>query len=199
MCPEEYPYCDPIGMACSTTPSAACQPNKPSDSLTCSGPGYFPAPDDCSKYYVCDRIGSKPSAYQCPSKWVYDPNLERCKTKRLSRDCSILKCDLMSPSPVVVHPVYPQYFGLCNTNSVLSNTAVAVLKCANNFVFNTKTYRCEFKCRRSGYFQGSQKNKFVVCYKMDKKFSYVEESCPPGFNFDETVGNCQRIVPGIQT
>lgn len=181
-----------MAIACSATPASTCPDPNVIVGLRCSSSGYFPAPDDCSKYYVCDAIGSTPYAYQCPSRMVYDPNLGRCKTKRVSKDCSLLKCDLRSKSPVTVHPVYPQYFGICDTYNVNLGFAVAVLKCPNNFIFNLKTFSCDFKCRTKGYFLGSQRDRFVVCYKAGGKYKYIEETCPPDYYFDESSSNCLK-------
>lgn len=138
-------------------------------------------------------MGASPYAYQCPAKMVYDPNLGRCKTKRLSRDCSIFKCDLRTRNPIIVHPVYPQYFGLCNTYNTTLQTAVAVLKCPTNYILNKSSYACDFKCPRAGYYLGSERNKFVLCYKAGARMKYIEETCPPGYNFDDTTSNCVKF------
>lgn len=157
--------------------------------MRCSGSGYFPAPDNCSKYYVCNGFGSSPYVYQCPADMVYDASLTRCKPKKPSNKyCSILEC--AQRNPVVVHPVYPQYFGLCDTYNLTLETAVAVLRCPNNFLFNPKTFACEYKCRKIGYFPGSDWNKFILCYRVGLRLKYVEETCPPGFYYDEASSNC---------
>lgn len=195
-CPSDVPYCitDEGGVRCSkspTTPTCGENPIEPGpNDLRCSGSGYFPAPDDCSKYFVCDTIGSAPYAYQCPGKMIYDLNLARCRPKRWAKDCKTLKCDLASRNPVTVHPVYPQYFGLCNTYDVTQETAVVVLRCPNNFVYNRQAMACTFKCKTTGYFQGSERNKFFLCYKWGFRYQYLEQTCPPGFYFDVASTNC---------
>lgn len=124
---------------------------------------------------------------------VYDASLMRCKTKKY-KSCATLKCDLSTRNPVTVHPIYPQYFGLCNTYNLTLETAVAVLRCPNSFTYNPKTNSCEFKCRKTGYFPGSDGTKFILCYRVGSKLKYIEETCPPGLVYDTVNSNCVNLA-----
>ena len=47
--------------------------NKP---FSCPRDGYFPDPDTCTRYYMCN--GGTPTAYDCGEGLVWDPDLNLC-------------------------------------------------------------------------------------------------------------------------
>jgi hypothetical protein len=54
-----------------------------SDNFTCTRPGRFPNPENCSQYYLCVKIETDElnlSYMTCPNALVFDPESQECTT-----------------------------------------------------------------------------------------------------------------------
>ncbi|KAL9703804.1 hypothetical protein quinque_007322 [Culex quinquefasciatus] len=188
-CPAEAPYCISSldsGAYCSGQPDPERQQCQ--DKFQCTSEGYFPDPNDCHYYYLCDS-SLKPSKYDCMPGYVFDLKTNGCKRQVFANDCQKLDCS-KSNGVWSYYGNTKQYYGYCYQPEEESTaTEVVLFKCSDGAEFDG--YKCEFKCRQEGKFADStNRNRYYECFFSGAALKSRVKSCAKGMVFDDRTKFC---------
>uniref|UniRef100_A0A1L8E484 Putative peritrophin-like protein n=1 Tax=Nyssomyia neivai TaxID=330878 RepID=A0A1L8E484_9DIPT len=185
------PYC--VNNFCSATRSetdTTCV-NQPKSDFVCTGVGYYPDPNKCTRYYICP--GPHPEvavAYECPTNYVYKSKARGCGRKQNTADCATVDCS-KTPNELGTYLKDPAYYYFCSKTD--KETRTIVFKCPDeeNMEFDVKSVSCSFRCTKEGNFVNVQDpTKYFYCYRVGSAFQVDEVSCPKNFFFDPTALKC---------
>jgi hypothetical protein len=174
------PHCN--NGICSATVSHTCVQETP---FECTGEGYFPDPNDCQKFYLCDKTLNA-TTYTCSTNYVYFHASKSCRRKNAASDCAVIKCTYRLPLEYVVYPKDPSVYGIC-----IRDQPTVMMKCKEGEEFDTKTSQCKVVCKKEGIFEVDGCRKFYECVKGgSNRYNLVEGECPLGTKFDVATGSC---------
>ncbi|XP_065090574.1 uncharacterized protein LOC135711633 [Ochlerotatus camptorhynchus] len=183
------PFC--VNGACSAKPDISEKCSLPS--LTCTGVGFYPDPNNCQIYHYCEGIDQDSSVHECPPNFVYNAATHMCKQKINAADCATVQCD--QNKIFSSYGTSKQYFAYCQYTADVV-TSISMLQCAPYSNFDGTS--CVFTCPKAGNFQHSDASKYYQCYLSGAKFVYLVQTCTAGTNFDQEQQVC-LMVPTTTT
>ncbi|EAT35177.1 AAEL012649-PA [Aedes aegypti] len=193
-CPRDAPYCvnsDGFGGHCSAKPDEDREDCR--SDFQCSSEGYFPDPNNCHYYYLCD-LDLKAFKYDCMPGYVYDMVSRSCKRQIFSQECKKLDCS-KSNGVWVYYDNNKQYYGYCYQTEA-GVEEVALFKCSDGSEFDGQ--KCQFKCRSEGKFADSQdRSRYFECYYVGFVLQSRTKVCAKGMVFDGSAQIC-KPSQGIQ-
>ncbi|XP_034244906.1 uncharacterized protein LOC117647305 [Thrips palmi] len=190
-CPDSLPYCDD-GKCVKVSSADVCTASPPlaTDFQCNGGVGYFPAPFDCTKFYVC-TAGDKAYVYNCPSQHVYDHGRAGCvRLDENPASCFSFNC-AQNAQQYVLYAPNPSVYAYC----VDANTAL-VAKCPENSRMNPLNGNepCKPYCSREGRIaDGDNVHGYYECFvNADNTLSApVLQFCPPNMAFNPANLRCE--------
>nr|ABV44751.1 peritrophin-like protein [Phlebotomus papatasi] len=195
------PYCTKT--YCSATPddsNPSCKDPQKSD-FTCTGEGYFPDPDQCTRYYICPGPLQDAVAYDCPTNYVYKSKERGCGRRVNALDCATVDCS-KTPNEFGVYKNDPAYYYFCLSDKNTKKTVV--MKCLDevNSQYDPNVGECTFRCSKEGKFVDVLDcTKYNVCYKVGSTFQVDSVQCPTGYFFDPVGSKCAKgaCTPEVTT
>lgn len=195
-CPLDRPFCyiGPHVDSCHTQRDLSrftCQPLQ--FQFQCTAPGYFPDPNDCSSYYICEPFANRfnPSRRTCLEGLAYDSRARRCVSISTSNPCRTISCENGS-SDFQVYPGNAGYFFNCVDRSVNvpSGKIPVVYRCptALGCAFNATSGTCNYACGGSGRMVVSDSAREF--YQCNVGQQALLERCPRNFVFNNINSQC---------
>lgn len=169
----KQPYC--VNNACTATADLADP--KCAVAFVCTASGTFPDPADCTIYHTCPAAGGVAMLARCPERYVFDARTLQCRRSDLARQCVRVDCRRTSNDVVVFRP-RPAYYAYC-VGGLQSQTIMMRCPDVDNEVFNVESGRCEYQCKRRGYFADrSDCNAYHVCEQRQGRLRATRVVCP---------------------
>lgn len=173
-CEGALPFCDSDTNNCVATKPKSC--DGATVTFVCPGVGYFPDPDNCQIYYICDSA-KKATQYDCQTNFVYDSKNRYCKRRYYASDCVTMKCATADANKFITYRGNAQYYGYCDKDLKLRMFA-----CEQNMQFNGG---CNYVCTKEGYFEGKSKTQFYHCARSGLTWQVQVIDCPTGYEYNE--------------
>ncbi|XP_062534883.1 uncharacterized protein LOC134204068 [Armigeres subalbatus] len=187
-CPLDAPYCvnsDISGAHCSARPDE--EREGCTSSFRCSSEGYFPDPNNCYYYYLCDA-DLNAFKYDCMPGYVYDMTNKNCRRQIFPSECKTLDC-AKSNGVWVYYDNNKQFYGYCY-QSESGSEEVVLFKCSDGSEFNGQ--QCQYKCRSEGKFPDTQdRSRYFECYFVGFTLNSRVKQCATGMVFDENAKICK--------
>ncbi|PRD36140.1 UNVERIFIED_CONTAM: hypothetical protein NCL1_09529 [Trichonephila clavipes] len=182
-CPEGLVF-DEDGWYCNAEELA---PPCNDSSFKCEEEGFFRDPEDCTKYYRCNRTGSsfRRERFQCQEGTVFDEEGRYCNAPELSQPCdnsttTTSSSETTSSSNQSTTPVSGTSSGSTSTTGSQTSTT-------------SGTSSDQGDCTEEGYFRNPEDcTKYYQCTQNEDsgEFERKDFSCPDGRVFDEEVSYC---------
>ncbi|GFW66259.1 uncharacterized protein TNCV_1711581 [Trichonephila clavipes] len=182
-CPEGLVF-DEDGWYCNAEELA---PPCNDSSFKCEEEGFFRDPEDCTKYYRCNRTGSsfRRERFQCQEGTVFDEEGRYCNAPELSQPCdnsttTTSSSETTSSSNQSTTPGSGTSSGSTSTTGSQTSTT-------------SGTSSDQGDCTEEGYFRNPEDcTKYYQCTLNEDsgEFERKDFSCPDGRVFDEEVSYC---------
>lgn len=117
---------------------------------------------------------------QCPANHVYAINTKTCVPNKRNGPngiCEKINCSKMD-NHFISYSSNPGYYAFCSV-------PIIMFKCVDeeNFLFDIKTNKCRFNCKKSGYFADRLTcGKYFICERAGGEA--IEQDCPEDHIFD---------------
>ncbi|KAJ6646175.1 hypothetical protein Bhyg_01386 [Pseudolycoriella hygida] len=181
----DRPHCNEGG--CTATQSAECVV---SEVFRCTDAGYFPDPQDCTKYHLCAAAGATDGAvatYKCPNGYTYNTETTLCK---LNGYCYKVNCT-GDPFGYTIYPGNYTFYASCRGDDV-----PWILRCPKLNVFSVNESKCVFQCPFEGRIADPDSQlRYYECYLEGNTYYYTREKCVDGYLFDQGSQQCFKPAP----
>ncbi|CAD7089577.1 unnamed protein product [Hermetia illucens] len=181
------PYC--VNGACSST--VAPDTGVCAAEFRCSSEGYFPHPNDCSKYYFCDKVNGNAYEYSCGENRVYLSRQKSCTNRTNETECETINCQ-DSPNSFVHYGPHLAYYAFCSSEAGRKETVVYKCPDEDTSEFDMETLSCVYRCPAEGrHFNPSSCASFYECYRSGLEYQAIRWSCPMGFHYNTLLQRCE--------
>ncbi|XP_050094236.1 uncharacterized protein LOC126576958 [Anopheles aquasalis] len=193
-CADQDPkkiYCVGAG-ECSDKPNLdeGCFPTD--DRCPLGAPGYYPDPQDCTRYLYCDggAIGYEEDCLAANN--VYNHSSASCFLKKKSSDCFQVDCSSSkNKDKWFIYTPFPQIYFLCSADG----RAVTFQCPREDEVFDVTLKRCTFQCTSAGRFAdpNDDKSYYECLYTSSTKLELFERKCPNSLmKFSDVNKKCEE-------
>ncbi|KFM79162.1 putative chitinase 3, partial [Stegodyphus mimosarum] len=174
-CPEGHVF-DSEGWYCN---AEELSPPCDEGSFRCTEEGFFRDPEDCTKYYQCNKTGPgnddfRSEKFQCPDGYVFDENGRYCNAPELSEPC-----DETSGSTRIT-----------KSEESVSSTASTTTSSGTS---STSSSVSKGECTEEGFFRNPEDcTKYYQCSRNEEtdEIERTDFTCPDGRIFDEGSSYC---------
>ncbi|XP_035785955.1 uncharacterized protein LOC118463473 [Anopheles albimanus] len=186
----EKKYCRGAG-ECSEEPDVDNQCFSADDRCPLLSSGYYPDPQNCTRYLYCDSSAIGYEEYCLAANNVYNQTSASCFLKKKSSDCFQVDCSSSkNKDKWFIYTPFPQIYFLCSADG-----RAVTFKCPKeNEVFDVNLKKCRFQCTSDGRFADPNNDSlyYECLYTSSTKLELFEKECPPFTKFDEQNKRCQE-------